>query len=84
MKLEMMWAEPGMMPIRNPSSEPRAIGIAEAFHSSRFGQSSRRRGCTMSLVTRRLGVDRISPSPNSPTATGTMPIPSPSSGMLKL
>ena len=31
-----------------------------------------------------LGVDRISPRPNRPTATGTMPMPSPSSARSKL
>ena len=73
-----------MMPIRKPSTEPRAIGIAASRHSSRLGHSSRSFGRTTSPVTWRLGVARISPSPNSPTATGTMPMPSPSSGMLKL
>jgi hypothetical protein len=84
MKLEMMWAEPGMIPIRKPSTEPRAIGIAESRHSCRLGHSSRSFGRTTSLVTWRLGVASSSPSPNSPTATGTMPMPSPSSAMLKL
>jgi hypothetical protein len=35
-------------------------------------------------VTVLLGVERIPPSPNSPTATGTMPMPSPSSLMSML
>src|SRR5574341_2206415 len=40
-KLEMMWAEPGMMPIRNPSAVPRPIGHADSRHSPRDGRSSR-------------------------------------------
>ena len=84
MKLEMMWAEPGMMPTRKPSSEPRAIGAADWRHSSRLGQSSAKRGRITLALAWRLGVARISPSPNRPTATGTMPMPSPSSLMSKL
>ena len=80
----MMCAEPGTMPTRKPSTEPRAIGTADWRHSSRLGISSRKRGGTTLSVTVLLGVDRISPSPNSPTATGTMPMPSPSSLMSKL
>ena len=81
MKLEMMWAEPGMMPIRNPSTEPRAIGQADCRHSSRVGNSSRSFGAVTSPFTCRLGVASNSPNPNRPTATGTMPMPSPSSLM---
>ena len=80
----MICAEPGMMPITKPSTEPRAIGKPDWRHSLRVGHSSRRRGRVTLLDTVRLGVARISPSPNSPTATGTMPMPSPSSGMSKL
>ena len=40
----MMCAEPGTMPTRKPSTEPRAIGIADWRHSSRLGSSSRKRG----------------------------------------
>src|SRR3989338_1842462 len=39
-KLEMMWAEPGMIPITNPSTVPRPIGPALSFHSRRDGSSS--------------------------------------------
>ena len=77
----MMCAEPGMIPMKNPSTLPRAIGIADWRHSSRFGHNSRSFGRITSLVTCRLVVERISPRPNNPTATGTMPIPSPSSGI---
>ena len=79
----MICAEPGTIPIRNPSRLPRAIGIADCRHSSRLGSSSARRGEITLSVTVLLGVERISPSPNRPTATGTMPMPSPSSGMSK-
>ena len=37
----MMCAEPGTMPTRKPSTEPRAIGAADCRHSSRVGISSR-------------------------------------------
>ena len=47
----MMCAEPGMMPIRNPSTEPRAIGIADWRHSSRVGSSSRSFGLVTSVLT---------------------------------
>ena len=77
----MICAEPGVSPTRNPSSEPRAIGIADWRHSVRFGSSSRSLGVSTFPTTLELGVERISPSPNNPTATGTMPMPSPSSGM---
>ena len=60
---------------------PRAIGIADWRHSSRLGSSSRSFGVSTLPTTLALGVDRISPSPNRPTATGTMPMPSPSSAM---
>ena len=76
----MMCAEPGTMPTRKPSTVPRAIGIADSRHSLRVGSSSRKRGAVTLAVTVRLGVERISPRPNSPTATGTMPMPSPRSG----
>ena len=36
----MMWAEPGTMPVRKPSTVPRPIGAADARHSSRLGESS--------------------------------------------
>ncbi len=73
-----------MMPMTKPSTLPRAIGIAAARHSSRFGKSSRSFGVITSPTTLWLGVAKISPSPNRPTATGTMPIPSPSSARSKL
>jgi hypothetical protein len=62
-------------PIRKPSTEPRAIGNPDARHSARLGNSSRSFGVSTRPTTLALGVDRISPSPNSPTATGTMPMP---------
>ena len=77
----MMWAEPGVSPIRKPSTLPRAIGQAESPHSLRLGSNSRSLGAITWPTTLVLGVDRISPSPNRPTATGTMPMPSPSSAM---
>src|SRR5688572_22265429 len=83
MKLEMMCAEPGMMPMTKPSSEPRPIGATACRHSVRLGHSSLNLGLMTCEGTWRLGVDRISPSPNRPTATGTIPMPSPSSAMLK-
>ena len=80
----MMCAEPGMMPMMKPSSVPRAIGMAASRHSCRVGSSSRSFGAITSLTALLLGVDRISPRPNRPTATGTMPMPSPSSARSKL
>ena len=80
----MMCAEPGMMPMKKPSTVPRAIGMADSRHSLRVGSRSRRRGEMMSFTASALGVDRISPRPNRPTATGTMPMPSPSSARSKL
>ena len=79
----MIWAEPGVSPIRKPRTEPRAIGMADCRHSRRFGNSWRNLGAITLLTTVADGVDRISPSPNSPIATGTMPMPSPSSAMSK-
>jgi len=78
-KLEMMWAEPGMMPIRKPSTVPRAIGMAESRHSWRDGSSSRSRGLMTSGGFACPAVARISLRPKRPTATGTTPMPSPSS-----
>ena len=75
----MICAEPGTMPTKKPSIEPRAIGMTDWRHSVRLGSSSRRVGETTFCVTVLLGVERISPIPNNPTATGTMPMPSPSS-----
>ena len=37
-----MCAEPGTMPTRKPSTEPRAIGVADWRHSSRLGIKSRK------------------------------------------
>ena len=73
-----------MMPMMKPSNVPRAIGIVASLHSLRVGNSSRIRGLMMSFTAPALGVERISPRPNNPTATGTMPIPSPSSARSKL
>ncbi len=80
----MICADPGMMPMKKPSTEPRAIGQRDCRHSSRVGSNSRSFGLVTLALTLRLGVERISPSPNRPTATGTMPMPSPSSGISKL
>ena len=77
----MIWAEPGVSPTRKPSTLPRAIGIAASPHSRRVGNSSRSLGAITLPTTPAEGVARISPSPNRPTATGTMPMPSPSSGI---
>ena len=75
----MMWAEPGMIPIMNPSSVPRPMGSADCLHSRRVGSSSRSFGFRTSGGFCCPAVARISLSPKSPTATGTTPIPSPSS-----
>ncbi len=80
----MTWAEPGMMPMKKPSRVPRVIGMVAARHSLPVGNSSRSFGEMMFLTASALGVDRISPRPNRPTATGTMPMPSPSSARSKL
>ena len=80
----MMCAEPGMMPMKKPSSVPRVIGIAASRHSLRVGSRSRSFGEMMFLTASALGVARISPRPNRPTATGTMPMPSPNSARSKL
>ena len=77
----MMCAEPGVSPIKKPSTLPRAIGQADCRHSCRLGSNSRSLGAITCPTTLALGVERISPSPNRPTATGTMPMPSPSSAM---
>src|SRR5262249_44722186 len=60
-----------------------ATGMADCRHSCRFGRSWRSLGAITLPTTAADGVDRISPSPNRPIATGTMPIPSPSSAMSK-
>ena len=73
-----------MIPMMKPSTVPRAIGHPDSRHSFRLGHSSRNFGAITSPTTVWLGVDRISPSPNRPTATGTMPMPSPSSARSKL
>jgi len=81
---EMMCAEPGMMPIRKPSRLPRAIGPADSRNSSREGIRSRSFGFCTWGISFCPAVSRISEMPNSPTATGTMPTPSPSSTRPKL
>ena len=75
----MMWAEPGRMPIRKPSTVPRPIGAADSRHSCREGSSSRSRGLITAGGVGWPAVARISATPKSPTATGTTPRPSPSS-----
>ena len=78
----MMCAEPGVSPIRKPSTEPRAIGMRRlAPLLAARQQFAQFRGAITSPPPCGRGVERISPSPNSPTATGTMPMPSPSSAM---
>ena len=77
----MIWAEPGVSPTRKPRIEPRAIGMTDWRHSCRLGSSWRSFGAMTVRIMLADGVDRISPRPNRPTATGTMPMPSPSSGM---
>src|SRR5712692_3422067 len=77
--VEITWAEPGMMPIKNPSTVPRQMGMFDSRHSWRDGSSSRRRGLITSGGFFMPAVNRISASPKSPTATGTTPMPSPSS-----
>ena len=42
--VEMTCAEPGMMPMRKPSTVPRQIGVADSRHSWRDGSRSRSRG----------------------------------------
>ena len=79
----MIWAEPGVSPTRKPRREPRAIGMTDSRHSCRLGRSWRSFGAMTLRIMFAAGVDRISPRPNRPTATGTMPMPSPSSGMSK-
>ncbi len=68
-----------MIPMRKPSAVPRQIGPFASRHSWRDGKRSRRRGRITSGGAAIPAVTRISESPNSPTATGTTPIPSPSS-----
>ena len=41
MNVESTAAGPGTRPVRNPTTEPRAMGIVERRHSSRLGRSSR-------------------------------------------
>ena len=78
-KLEMMCAEPGITPIRKPSTVPRPIGAADSPHSRREGNSSRSLGLITAGGVGWPAVARISARPKRPTATGTMPMPSPSS-----
>ena len=78
-KLAMMCAEPGRMPIRKPSTLPRAIGHADSRHSPREGSRSRSRGLMTAGGVGAPAVARISATPKRPTATGTTPRPSPSS-----
>ena len=80
----MMCAEPGMMPMMKPIRLPRAIGPADTFRSCPVGISVRSLGfCTDGTVVLP-AVSRISDTPKRPTATGTMPTPSPSSITPKL
>ena len=76
---EMMCAEPGMIPIRKPSTVPRQMGQFASFHSWRDGSSSRSVGLMTAGGVSWPAVARISERPKRPTATGTTPIPSPSS-----
>ena len=76
-KVEMMWAEPGMMPMKKPRAVPRRIGFTESRSSSVVGRRSRSFGFKTSRCLGDPAVTRISEMPKSPTATGTTPIPSP-------
>jgi hypothetical protein len=70
-----------MMPIRKPMTVPRHVGMVASRHSWRDGSRSRRRGRMTSGGVGCPAVRRISARPNRPTATGTTPIPSPSSAI---
>ena len=65
--------------MRKPTTVPRAIGADDCRHSVREGSSSLRRGLMTAGGAGWPAVARISATPNSPTATGTTPRPSPSS-----
>ena len=81
-KVEMTWAEPGMMPIRKPSTVPRQMGLFDSRHSWRDGQEvAQPRLDDLGRVRHARGERGSRASPNRPTATGTTPIPSPSSMM---
>ena len=71
-----MCAEPGMIPIRKPSTLPRPIGPTEALSSAPVGTSSRSFGCRTATSRAFAALRMISEMPKSPTATGTMPSPS--------
>ncbi len=75
----MMWAEPGTMPIRKPITVPRPMGHTDSRHSWRVGKSSRSFGLMTCGGVASPAVARISARPKRPTATGTIPMPSPSS-----
>ena len=67
---------PGTRPVRNPTTEPRAIGAADRFHSSRVGRSSRRR--TVATWPFRMpdsAISSTSATPYRPMITGTSSIP---------
>ena len=74
-----MWAEPGTIPIRKPSTVPRPMGMMESRHSRREGSSWRSRGFSTSVGVAWPAVAKTSASPKRPTASGTTPMPSPSS-----
>ena len=75
----MMCAEPGTIPMRKPRIVPRPIGAAESRHSCFDGSSSRSFGFITAGGVSCPAVARISATPKRPTATGTTPMPSPSS-----
>ena len=75
----MTWAEPGMIPMKKPRTVPRQMGPFASRHSWRDGRSSRRRGLMTAGGFAMPAVSRISARPKRPTATGTTPMPSPSS-----
>jgi hypothetical protein len=41
MKVASTVVGPGISPVRNPTTDPRAIGHPDCFHSARVGKSSR-------------------------------------------
>lgn len=77
--VEMMWAAPGRMPIRKPTTEPRRIGPTERVQSSRVGRSAESFGLMTSRITFCSTFTRISATPNRPIATARKLTPSPSS-----
>ena len=72
---------PGSRPIRKPSTEPRAIGMAERFQSSLVGIRLPTGTACIERVRNFSTFSKTSPRPKMPIATTTTPKPSVSSGM---